>query len=144
MDKFSVGTFDILAFDCEHDVPNLGYLIRSRLTGEQLLYYTDTAYLKYTFPGIDYLMGECNYSLDAINDSITNERLPASLKPRILRSHMSVDTFIDLLKANGYTANDGVPRLKQIYLLHLSSNNSNAEDFRRRVQELCACEVYIA
>lgn len=133
-----------MAFDCEHDVPNLGYLIRSRATGEQLLYYTDTAYLKYTFPGIDYLMGECNYSLESMNENIAEERLPAALKPRILKSHMSIETYIDLLKANGYTASDGVPRLKQIYLLHLSNNNSNAEDFRRRVQELCACEVYIA
>jgi hypothetical protein len=33
--------------------------------------------------------------------------------------------------------------LKEVWLLHLSRDNA-ADDFKRRVQELCGCEVYVA
>lgn len=34
-------------------------------------------------------------------------------------------------------------RLQQVYLLHLSNDNSQAADFKRRVQALTGKEVYL-
>ena len=43
LESFHAGTFEVLPFDVEHDVPEpLGFLIRSTVTGEKVLYFTDT------------------------------------------------------------------------------------------------------
>ena len=57
--------------------------------------------------------------------------------PRLIKSHMSLEHFLDLLKAND------LHEVKQIYLLHLSNNNSDAERFREAVQKLTGTEVYV-
>jgi len=137
MRKIQIGSFTVMPFDCQHDVTNYGYLIKSHVTGEQLLYFTDTYYVKYTFPGCDYIMAECNYSIEAINGSIAAGYLPVELKKRLVQSHMSIDNLLDMLKANDLS------KIKQIYLLHLSDNNSREEEFKESVQRLVGCEVYV-
>lgn len=133
----TVGSFRILPFACHHDVPNLGFYIHSNETGENLLYFTDTYYIEQVFPNLNYIMAECNYDPDAIDQSIREGRIPASLKKRLVKSHMSIDTFIDMLKANNLS------KVKQIYLLHLSDNNSREAEFKARVQAVAGCEVYV-
>ena len=51
---------------------------------------------------------------------------------------MSIDTLLDLLRSNDMT------KVRQIYLLHLSDNNSDAEAFKKMVQQETGAEVYIA
>ena len=134
----TVGTFKVLPFLCHHDVHNLGFYIHSTVTGENLLYFTDTYYIEPVFPNLNYIMAECNYDPQAINESIARGRIPLALKKRLMKSHMSIDTFIEMLKRNDLS------QVRQIYLLHLSDNNSRADEFKRRVQAESGCEVYIA
>ena len=134
---FSVGSFSILPFEVEHDAPEpLGFLLTSKANGERLLYFTDTFYIKYRFPGITHLLGECNHDEKGIEDAVRMGYVPAALAPRLVRSHMSLETFLDFLKKMDRT------RLKQIYLLHMSDNNSNQERFVREVAKLTGVEVY--
>lgn len=133
----TVGSFRILPFDCHHDVPNLGFYIHSTATDENLLYFTDTYYIEPVFPKLHYIMAECNYDSDAVNQSIQEGRIPLSLKARLMKSHMSIDTFINMLKANDLS------NIKQIYLLHLSDNNSREAEFKSKVQAVTGCEVYV-
>lgn len=136
--EITIGTFAVLPFDVRHDAPEpLGFLLESRVTGEKLLYFTDTYYIKYKFTGLTHIMGECNYSMDIIEQSVRNGYIPPELVPRLVKSHMSLDHFIDLLKAND------LQKVKQIYLLHLSNNNSDAERFKEAVQKLTGTEVYV-
>ena len=95
MDTFNVGTFtDCRRFDVEHDVPEpLGFLLKSDVTGEKLLYFTDTYYLKYTFKGLNYIMGECNYSIETLNKDLN-----PTLRDRILESHMSLEHFVEFYR----------------------------------------------
>ncbi len=133
MDIFNVGTFTVMAFDVKHDVPEpLGFVLRSKETGEKLLYFTDTYYLEYKFPGMNYIMGECNYSIKTLN-----ENLNPTLRDRILESHMSLEHFVDFLQANDLS------QLKEIYLLHLSSDNSDEKLFKETVQKITGTEVYV-
>lgn len=133
LQQFTVGTFVVLPFDVEHDAPEpLGFVVKSKVTGEKLLYFTDTYYLKYRFTGIDYLMAECNYSKKTMD-----ENLNPVLKNRIIESHMSLETLIDMLKANNFKD------LKKVYLLHLSDTNSDAEYFKREIQAVTGVEVYV-
>ncbi|MFA6662017.1 MAG: MBL fold metallo-hydrolase [Bacilli bacterium] len=132
-----LGTFKVMPFDCHHDVPNLGFYIHSTATNENLLYFTDTYYITYLFPDLHYIMAEANYSSEAINKSIADGRIPVELKKRLVQSHMSIDNLVAMLKHNDLS------KIKRIYLLHLSDNNSNESEFKRKVQEVAGCEVFI-
>lgn len=136
--ELQIGTFAVLPFDVQHDAKEpLGFLLTSRVTGEKLLYFTDTYYLKYRFDGLTHIMGECNYSMDIIEESVSKGYIPQELVPRLVKSHMSLEHFLDLLRANDLRT------VKQIYLLHLSNNNSDADRFRKAVQKLTGTEVYV-
>ncbi len=128
-----IGSLAIVPFDVQHDAPEpLGFIVKSNLTGEKLLYFTDTYYLKYTFKGLNYIMGECNYSNESMRSDINK-----SLRNRITESHMSLTHFLELLQANDLS------KVKAIYLLHLSDSNSNEELFKSEVQKLTGTEIYV-
>ena len=133
-----IGTFRVLPFEAEHDVPCFGYQITSEETGEKLVYITDSAYVKYTFSGLTHIMIEANYAQEIMIDNVRDERIPLSLAARVMETHMSIETLLDLLRSNDMT------QVRQIYLLHLSDGNSDAEAFKRQVQQETGAEVYIA
>ena len=118
--SFNVGSFSITAYEMYHDGPCIGYLIYSGYTDELLLFATDTRLIKYAFKSLDYIMIEANYDIDLVNDD-------AQLK-RLVKSHMSIENTID------YLSKLDLSSCKEIYLMHLSSRNSNAKDFKKRVQ----------
>lgn len=136
--EHTIGTLRILPFEAEHDVPCYGYQVTSTQTGEKLVYITDSAYVRYTFTGLTHIMIEANYDEDIMRDNVTNERIPLSLAARIAGTHMSIGTLLDLLRANDMT------QVRQIYLLHLSDVSSDAERFKKLVQQETGAEVYIA
>lgn len=135
--SYRIGTFTVKPFHVNHDVPNFGYYIHSTVTRENLVYFTDTYYVNFTFPEIHYLLAECNYDPEALDKRVSDGSVAPEFKRRLVKSHMSINTLIDLLKANDLT------HVKQIYLLHLSDNNSREDEFLRRVRALTGCEVYI-
>jgi phosphoribosyl 1,2-cyclic phosphodiesterase len=136
--QFKVGTWTILPFETQHDaIEPLGFLLADK-AGEKLLYATDTYYIKYRFPGLTHIMVETSYSLDILQDNVEKGIVNAQLKNRLLRSHFSLDNVKKCLQANDLS------RVQQIWLLHLSNNNSDAELFKREIQELTGKEVYIA
>lgn len=133
LESVQIGTFTVVPFDVEHDAPEpLGFLLKSSVTEEKLLYFTDTYYLKYRFPGIHYLMAECNYSQKTMSEEIN----PA-LRDRIIESHMSLETLLEMLQANDFC------ELKQVYLLHLSNDNSDETYFKEEVQKVTGVPVYV-
>ncbi len=101
------------------------------------MYFTDTFYLRYTFRGLTHIMAECNYGREEMRKSVERGYIPAELVPRLVQSHMSLEHLIDLLKANDLSA------LRQVYLLHLSDNNSDEARFKREVQKAAGAEVYV-
>lgn len=138
LEQIEVGTFKILPFDVEHDAPDpLGFLFTSTLTGEKLLYFTDTYYVRYKFYELTHIMGEANYSKIVLEKNVQESKLPVELAKRLFKSHMSIENFLELLKANDLS------KVRQIYLLHLSDKNSDEENFKRQVQQLTGAEVYV-
>ena len=134
----TVGSFEVLPFDVEHDVPEpLGYLMRSTATQEKLLYFTDTYYIRYTFKGLTHIMMEANYDPEAMEENVRSGRIAVQRAKRTIGSHMSINTVIDTLKSFDLS------RLQQVYLLHLSNDNSIADEFKRKVQAVTGREVYL-
>ena len=136
--EFRIGTFRVLPFEAEHDVPCYGYQATSEEIGEKIVYITDSAYVKYTFSGLTHIMIEANYAQEIMIGNVRDDRVPLSLAARVMETHMSIETLLDLLRSNDMT------QVRQIYLLHLSDNNSDAEEFKRQVQQETGAEVYIA
>ena len=137
MQEFMVGGFKILPFDAIHDVPCLGFLINHPQSGN-ILFLTDSCYVKYKFPGLNHLMVECNYSEEVIADKYFNGDLHKVLKTRIELNHLSLSTCKDLLLENDLS------KVNNIVLLHLSNSNSSEEKFKKEITEVTGKNVMIA
>ncbi|WP_373325669.1 MBL fold metallo-hydrolase [Sporomusa paucivorans] len=135
--QFKIGNWTVLPFELEHDVTNLGYLLANK-AGEKLLYATDTYYCRYKFNGLTHIMLECNHSYDILADNVESGVLPLPMKNRLIRSHFSLENVKEFLKANDLS------KVQEIYLIHLSDGNSDAERFKREIQELTGKLVIVA
>ena len=138
-ETFKVGTWTVRAFETQHDAQEpLGFLLHSRASNERLLYATDTYYIRYRFPGLTHIMVECNYAKDILYRNVENGSVPGVLKNRLLTSHFSLENVKEFLKANDLS------RVQEIWLLHLSDGNSDAERFKREIMELTGKPAYVA
>lgn len=138
LEQVQVGSWDVLPFDVQHDAPDSqGFLFTSRATGEKLLYFTDTYFIKYRFSGLTHIMAECNYSKEALQRSVAAGYISASMAPRLFRSHMSLEHLKDMLNENDLS------NLQQIFLLHLSNNNSDEQQMKTEIERLTGVEVYV-
>jgi len=136
--QFRIGTWTILPFETQHDAAEpLGFLLANQ-EREKLLYATDTYYIRYRFPGLTHIMVECNYSMDILRANVDAGLVEPALKNRILKSHFSLENVKEFLKANDLS------KVQEIWLLHLSDGNSDAERFKREVQAISGKPTYIA
>jgi len=132
-----VGTFKIKAFPLIHDVPNCGFLIMNQ-EKEYAAYITDTAYCEFLFPALSLLAIDANYQDEILNENVKNGSVPAVMKNRLLWSHFSLENVLKLLRDNDLS------KLREIHLLHLSSQNSNAAYIKKAVQSMAGKPTYIA
>lgn len=134
---FKIGKFTVMPFPVQHDSNEpFGYLIK---WGDNLvLFATDTYYLKYRFEGLTGVMIECNYDKETLKHCVDSGITNKIVMRRTLRSHMSLDTCIDTLKANDLS------RVNNIVLLHVSQNNLNKEAAVKAVENAIYKRVYVA
>lgn len=131
------GTLEVLPFRTLHDARRpVGFLIRSTEDGDKLVFATDTANLRYRFPGVTLLAVEANY-MDEILARCTH--IPDKVVRRIRNSHMEIGTLC------GWLSTLNLDRCRQIYLLHLSDSTSHEAEFVQKVSSVtggiptCAC-----
>ncbi|WP_028559053.1 MBL fold metallo-hydrolase [Paenibacillus pinihumi] len=137
-ERVQVGSWTILPFGVEHDAAEpLGFVL-ANTSRDKLVFLTDTYYSRYTFPGMTHLMVECNYALDIVNRRVAAGELHPSQKSRLLQSHFGLDNVKDMLRANDLS------KLREVWLLHLSDSNSDADRFKREVQEITGTVVQVA
>jgi phosphoribosyl 1,2-cyclic phosphodiesterase len=137
MEQYVVATWTIMPFPVEHDAEEpYGYLLANQ-DGDKLAFITDSYFCRYTFSGLTHLMLECNYSLKILDENIAIGRVHPAMRPRLLRSHFSLENVKDFLRANDLS------KLQEVHLLHLSDNNSNEALFKREVQQITGKPVYV-
>lgn len=135
--SFRLGTWIVMPFDVKHDAAEpLGFLLANK-DGEKLVFITDSYYSPYKFNGLTHIMIECNYSMEILNENIANGKVPRIMKKRLLKSHFSLENVKDFLRINDLS------RVQEIWLLHLSDNNSNEELFKSEIQKLTGKVVYV-
>jgi len=121
--QFKVSGFTILPFQAQHDVPNVGFLISSGQS--KLMYLVDSFYCRYRFKGLTHICLAVNWSRKTILPNLNPTR-----KKRLYKSHMSLESAVKLLQANDLS------KVREIHLLHLSSDNSDPEYFKDTIQKI--------
>lgn len=132
-----IGDFEVLSFDVEHDAAEpLGFLIRHG--SNKLLFATDTYYLRYKFSGLTHIAIECNYVKSVMMDLLESGDINIERVKRIMKSHFSLENMIEFLKANDLS------KVQEIYLLHLSDNNSDINLIQDEIRKIYKGDLIIA
>lgn len=109
-EMFSIGTFNIVAFEVNHDVKNYGYLIKDTISNTKTIYITDTNYIKYQFKDIDYYIIEANYSYEWLREK---EELDVKER-RLFETHMAIED------TNEFLQNNTNHNTKKVILCHIA------------------------
>ena len=140
--QFKIATWTIMPFETVHlnsdgspCLGSLGFLIVSGT--DRLLFLTDSAYCKHLFSGLTHIMIEANFSNEILDRNVKSGTISNSRRKRLLDSHFSLNRVVDFIKANNMS------KLREIYLLHLSSQNSDEELFKRTIQGLTGVPVIV-
>lgn len=143
MKGYKAGGFRIFTLPVYHSDPDgnecpcLGFVISHDEMGK-LLFVTDAVTLDYNIEGLDHIMIEANYSDRILQDNINARRIHKSERDRLLQSHMEIETTIKVLQTLD------TDNVNEVILLHLSSRNSNPEDFRMKAQGKTGLPVFVA
>lgn len=122
----------VLPFDVQHDAAEpLGFLIQSP-SGKKIVFATDTFYIKYKFSGVTHWMIEANYSEELLRQ---NKDLPNAVKLRIRESHFGIENLKAFFAAQDLSATE------EIYLIHLSAENSDRELFIKEIESITGVPV---
>lgn len=132
-----IGSFKVYPFSVSHDIPCLGFVITHPECGS-ILFLTDTYTCNYTFKGISHILIEANYSNSILMQNIGSGKIPKAMAKRLLFSHMELEVTKTIINEHNSDL------LKTITLIHLSSENSNAEQFTQEIQGITGKPVYVA
>lgn len=137
--KFNVGNFKILPFDTIHDAPEpLGFYIYHPECG-YILFITDTEKINYYFDDVQNFIIEANYDEDIIWQKEAEAKLGGKLSNRIKSSHLSFQQCKEYFRKSV-----NIDKIKNIVLIHLSNDNSDARMFVNSLQEQTGKMVWIA
>lgn len=134
---YKVGNFKVIPFEVQHDVPAFGYQI-DHLDMGRLIFLTDTYYCEYIFGDVCHWLIEANYADDILDRNIADGRMPPSMRPRLLKSHMELETTKGVLSTND------LKKTQNIVLIHLSDGNSDENRFVREIAGLTGKPVVAA
>ncbi|HUT44501.1 MAG TPA: MBL fold metallo-hydrolase [Desulfobacterales bacterium] len=134
--QFKIGSYSIVPIEINHQdvitgerIPGVGFLISDGI--DKLLYYIDSFYCKYTFGQLGIIALGVNYSKKTMNPNLNTAR-----KKRLFKSHMSLETAIKFFKANDLS------KVREIHILHISSENGDPEYFRSEIMKATGKPVY--
>jgi len=132
-----IGEFEILPFQTEHDaIEPLGFLIKYK--DYKFLFATDTFYLRYKFNGLTHIAIECNYVRSVMEYLLRQGLVDIKRVTRTMKSHMSLENLIEFLKANDLS------KVQELYLLHLSDDNSNIHIIKDEIKKVYSANLIIA
>lgn len=135
----STGHIHITMFETQHDAKEpCGFHIEDFQTKEILLFATDTYYVKYHFSNVNYILVECNYAEDILQENIEKGYVSESRVKRLRESHFELSNVKEFVKAN-----DNV-NLSNVVLLHLSKQNSDPVRFKDEIGRITLAQVDVA
>lgn len=128
--KIRYGSFDIQAFRLPHNgTPNYGYFIK--VDGQKILYLTDFEYCPYVFKKqeVNHILIEANHSKELLDREKANY-------VHSIRGHADIDTTCKFLDTNK------TKNLRNVILVHLSSECGDEKLFKEQAEKVVDCPVY--
>lgn len=135
--EYKLGGFSIKPFSVEHDVPTFGFLLNHPEMGKTV-FITDTGEVNYSFKNLNNIIVEANFSNDIIERNVMNGIIHPVYEERVRRSHMSLEKCIEWLGLMDLSL------VNNIVLAHLSSQNSDSELFKTKIEQKFAKNVFVA
>jgi len=132
---FKLGSFTIKPFEVKHDVKCFAFLIHHTECGTAC-FITDTFYVPTKMAGLNNIIIEANFDQEIIDEKLKTDK--KFLRDRILKSHLSIEHCLNVLRANDLTA------VNNICLIHLSESNSNERKFKQLVENQTGKTVHVA
>lgn len=124
--------FIVQPFDVEHDANKpLGFLIESIIDRCNILFIIDTAYVRWKFKDIDFLIIEFNYDDETLNENRAN--YPNELIERIKENHMGLEKLVQFFKQQNLNT------LQHVILIHASKNNLNEKKAIQEIENIVPC-----
>lgn len=133
-----IGGFKVVALSAIHDVPCLAFVIQHEEFGK-LLFMTDSVSFDYSICGLDHIMIEANYEDSILEDNIQRGIEPVSMRGRLLQSHCELHNALNVVKAQ-----QCIGDIQSLILVHLSSRNSNPEEFKAAAEKETGIPTTIA
>lgn len=131
------GAFEILPLRAIHDVECQAFVIRHPDFGK-LLFITDSVTLEYQLKGLNHIMIEANYSDELLQQAIESGATHPAMRPRLLASHMELQTTLRALQAQDLS------KVQEVILLHLSDGHADPKQFTAAVQRATATPTHTA
>jgi hypothetical protein len=133
-------TFQIYCFEVHHDCSGaLGFIVLERLTGEYLLFATDTAFLHQTFKyPFSIIALECSYQIDILERQVALGEINETVAKRLLNSHMEKANTLTYLRDHC-----DLSHCREIHLLHCSGDRLNKKQAQAEFQEKLFVEVKV-
>lgn len=122
--KTSIGVFKIQPIPLQHSCECFGYLIETQ-DNQRIVFATDCCEFLYKIKNVNHWLIECNWSEEILIDNMCNNEEMRSRHEH----HLELNDTIFALKENFSSS------MNTIVLLHLSNGNSNAEMFKKRIEE---------
>lgn len=135
---YKCGAYGVLPFGTQHDAKEpLGYVISHPECGN-ILFATDTYYIRYRFQNLNNVLIECNYSREALMENHKAGLIDERRMERTLQSHMSYETLVSWCNANDLS------KVSKIVLLHLSELNADSDAFAKGIEEVSGTTTLVA
>lgn len=123
----------VMPFKTIHDAAEpWGFFIHSP-SGKIIVFATDTSSINSNFMGVTHWLVEANYSEKLLAESTR----PEAVKDRIRASHMSIENLCEFFKRQDLS------KTEDIYLIHLSDENSDQEKFKEEIEKTTEKPVYL-
>lgn len=135
---YKVGEFTVVPFETEHDVVEpCGFMITHKEMGI-MIFATDTYYIRYNFQGVNHWLIECNYKKDILENNVEFGIIAKPRARRVEESHFEFGNVKEFFRTKNLS------QTKNVVLLHLSGDNSDADEFQKEIQEVVNKPTYIA
>lgn len=82
-------------------------------------------------------MIECNYVKRLIDERVDENKINVSLRNRIVKNHMSLETVLEALDSVRMS------KLKKVHILHLSDGNSDEKLIRDSIEKKLGVPVEV-
>lgn len=120
-----IGNFTVMPLEVPHgDCPNFAYVVD--FDGTRLVFATDLQKFPYTIANVDVLFIECNYTQERVLQNLMNNEEVRSAYD----THLELEYCVDAVERLGGN------KLRKVILLHLSRQNADREQIKRRFAEI--------